>query len=112
MATIFRRGNSWYLNLSEHGKRTVRSLGPNERLARLRLAEVESNIERGKAGFPVIEQKTLAWAWVYGPLLKKRRNLVAVRVRGDRAHDHGYRYAPGSLEGGERYPREIQDEGP
>jgi integrase len=59
MATLFQRGNSWYLNLSENGRRVVRSLGPNEYLARLRLAEVQANIERGKAGFPVVERKRL-----------------------------------------------------
>lgn len=59
MATIFQRGNSWYLNISEGGRRVVRSLGPNEALARTRLGEVKANIERGKAGFPIIEQKAL-----------------------------------------------------
>jgi integrase len=60
MATIFQRGRSWYLNISQNGKRTVRSLGTDERLAGLRLAEVQINIERGKAGFPQIEEKTLS----------------------------------------------------
>jgi integrase len=60
MATLFKVGENWYLNVSENGRRIKRSLGPNERLARLRLDEVRVNIERGKAGFPVAEKKTLA----------------------------------------------------
>lgn len=59
MATIFQRGKAWYINISENGRRVVRSLGTDERLARLRLDEVKVNLERGKAGFPVIEVKTL-----------------------------------------------------
>lgn len=59
MATIFQRGKAWYINVSENSRRVVRSLGTDERLARLRLDEVRVNIERGKAGFPVIEVKTL-----------------------------------------------------
>lgn len=60
MATLFKVGENWYLNLSENGRRIKRSLGPNERLARLKLDEVRVNLERGKAGFPVPEKKTLA----------------------------------------------------
>jgi hypothetical protein len=33
--------------------------GPNERLARLRLAEIQAEIERGRAGFPVLRPPAL-----------------------------------------------------
>lgn len=61
MATIYQRGNSWYLNVFIDGKPVRRSLGENEELARLRLSEIESDRQRGKAGFPALARKrTLA----------------------------------------------------
>lgn len=53
MPTLYKRGKSWYLNVSVNGRPVRRSLGTNERLARLRLAEVQAEVERGRAGFPV-----------------------------------------------------------
>ncbi len=53
MAHIYRdKRGTWYLSIGSGRGRQVRSLGKNERLARLRLGEVNADLERGKAGFP------------------------------------------------------------
>ncbi len=51
MATLYPRGKYWYVQYSVHGRQFRKSLGPNEKLARARLGEIQSQIERGKAGF-------------------------------------------------------------
>lgn len=52
-------------------------------LVRLLLA-VPLVAEAVAAGSPtVVTDQIEGWAWVYAPLLKKRRNLVAVRVKGN-----------------------------
>lgn len=53
MATLRQRNGRWYLTVCQNGRRQERAVGNSERLARLRLAEVTADIERGKAGFPV-----------------------------------------------------------
>jgi integrase len=53
MPSLRKRGNNWYLAVSHQGRRQEIALGPNERLARMRLDEVNAERERGKAGFAI-----------------------------------------------------------
>lgn len=51
MATIFKRGKTWYINYRQNGERVQRSLGVHsKRLAELKKGEIELNIERGVLG--------------------------------------------------------------
>ncbi len=52
MATLRKRGNSWVLDYRVNGRRYRETLGPNDRLAEIRLGEVKAQIERNQAGFP------------------------------------------------------------
>ncbi|MCL4305882.1 tyrosine-type recombinase/integrase [bacterium] len=51
MATIFKRGKTWYIDYRQNGERVQRSLGVHsKRLAELKKGEIELNIERGVLG--------------------------------------------------------------
>lgn len=53
MAHIYKRkSGTWTLSVGSGKTRRTKNLGHDERLARLRLAEVRAEIERGRAGFP------------------------------------------------------------
>ena len=61
MSSIYLREKNgrWYLTICRNGRKHERALGSNERLARMRLAEVNADIERGKAGFAIEKPATL-----------------------------------------------------
>lgn len=60
MPTLRERNGRWYLAICQNGRRQEKAVGGNARLAELRLQQARVDIERGKAGFPVIERKTLS----------------------------------------------------
>jgi site-specific recombinase XerD len=51
MATIFKRGNKWYLNYTINGKRHKKSVGKSKEVAQLALKDIEVKIAKGDFGF-------------------------------------------------------------
>ncbi len=57
MATIRKRGKTWYIDYRVSGKRRVRAIGPYKEIAKLALADIELKIARNRAGLELIDKK-------------------------------------------------------
>jgi integrase len=80
MPSLREKSGRWYISVCQRGRRREIAVGNNERLARLRLAEIEAQIERGKAGFAIEVPPTLAelaerWLAGHGTTLAPRTLL-------------------------------------
>ena len=51
MGRIYKRGRSWYLDLSVKGRRIRRRVGPSKEIARLALQDAEVKAARDEFGF-------------------------------------------------------------
>ncbi len=62
MATLYKRHSLWHVNYTDpDGRRLGKSLGiANEKLARIKFAEIEKNLELGRVGMEEAIQRPLA----------------------------------------------------
>ena len=50
MATIYKRGNAWYLDYRYHGRRVRKRIGRSKRVAQLALNDIELKLAQDEAG--------------------------------------------------------------
>ena len=91
MPSLRERRGRWYITVCHHGQRREIAAGNVERLARLRLAEIEAEIERGKAGFlsekpPSLREQIRRWTATHAKTLApstqlRCRQYAAVALR-------------------------------